>query len=70
MLKPRRQLLTLCTSQSFDMRVTEQKHLLIYTSAETVRITMPVLTSILFIIYFVVKFVIHKCSLRKKIKEM
>ena len=55
-LKPRRQLLALCTSQSFDTRVTEQKHLLMYTTVETV--PTPILTSSLFIIYFVVKLLI------------
>ena len=58
LLKPRQQLLTLCTSQSFDTRVTEQKHLLMYTTVETAPTTTPILTSSLFIIYFVVKFVI------------
>ena len=57
-LKPRRQLLALCASQSFDTRATEQKHLLMYTTVETAPTTTPILTSSLFIISFVVKSVI------------
>ena len=55
LLKPRRQLLAFCTSQSFDTRVTEQKHLLMYITVETASTTPPMLTSSLFIIYFIVK---------------
>ena len=61
LLKPCQQLLVLCNSQSFDMRVNEQKHLLtysMYTTIETAPTTTPILTSSLFIIYFVVKLLI------------
>ena len=57
-LKPRQQPITLCTSQSFDTRVTEQKHILMYTTVKTALTITLILTSSLFIMYFVVKFVI------------
>ena len=71
LLRPRRQLLALCISQSFDTKVTEQKTLTYqYTTVETAPTTTPIVTSSLFIIYFVVKLVIPKTFfLEKKINK-